>query len=191
MPFPNILGRCSALIIRLRPSSKTRWSFPGISVTLGGSSNRLRMRALTLRLGGGDDCLLSRIDPLTEVTSMGQKVIFQPAKYLDHLSGRGLGDISRVPGQTVGCANFMLRNPLPRSGLNGSKIKASTYTPKDRDIVEYSALSKAYHLPRLQVLKKISQSFGSFLGLWDIGIRHLLRQKRAKRNLLLKRTKGS
>ena len=52
------------------------------------------------------------MDPLTGVTSMGQKVIFQLVKYLDPLSGGRLDDISGVPGQTVGCANFMLINPL-------------------------------------------------------------------------------
>ena len=65
------------------------------------------------RLGGRRTaCYLEWTHPLTGVTSMGQKVIFQLVKYLDPLSGGGLDDISGVPGQTVSCANFMLINPL-------------------------------------------------------------------------------
>jgi len=42
--------------------------------------------------------VLSRMDALTGVTSMGQKVISQLEKYLDYLSGRGVDDISGAPG---------------------------------------------------------------------------------------------
>jgi len=117
------------------------------------------------------------MEALTGGTSMGQKVISLPEKYLDYLSSRGVDDISGAPGQTVGFANFMLRNALLGSDRNDSSIKASLNTPKDRGIVQYSALSKTYHLPRLQVLLKISQSFGSFLELADMEISHLVRQK--------------
>jgi len=84
---------------------------------------------------------------------------------------------SGAPGQTVGFANFMLRNALLYSDRNDSYPKAFLNTTKDREIAEYSALSKTYHPPQPQVLLKISQSFGSFLGLADMGIRHLVRQK--------------
>jgi len=125
-----------------------------------------------------EDYLLSRMDARTEVTSMGQKVIFQMVKYLDldSLSGRGLDDISGVPGQKVGFANCMFGNALLSSDRNDSNIKAFPNTPKDRGIVEYPALSKTHLLPRLQVLQKISQSIGSFLGLAAMGIRHLVRK---------------
>ena len=133
----------------------------------------------------GPDRVLSRMDALTEVTNMGQKVIFQIEKYVDYLSGRGVDDRSGKPGQTRDFANFMLRNALICSDRNDSNIKAFLNTPKDQDIVEYSALSKTYHLPRLQVLSKISQSVGSLLGLADMGIKHLLRQKWSQAELAL------
>jgi len=133
----------------------------------------------------GEDRVLSRMDALTEVTSMGQRVIFQLEKYLDYLSGRGVDDKSGAPGQTGGFANFMLRNALLCSDRNDANIKAFLNTPKDRDIVEYSALSKTHHLPRLQVLQKISQCFGSFLGLADLGIKHLVRRKWSQAELAL------
>lgn len=125
----------------------------------------------------GPNCVLSRVDALTEVTNMGQKVIFQIEKYIDYLSGRGANDKSGAPGQTRDFANFMLRNALLCSDRNDTNIKIFLNTPKDQEIVEYSALSRTHHLPRLQVLSKISQSIGSLLGLADMGIKHLLKQK--------------
>jgi len=125
----------------------------------------------------GSDSVLSRMDALTEVTRMGQKVIFQLEKYFDYLTGRGVDDKSGASGETGGFASFMLRNALLCSDRTDFNIKTFLNTPKDRDIVEYSALRGTYHLPRLQVLVKISQSFGSFLGLADLGVTHLLRQK--------------
>lgn len=125
----------------------------------------------------GPSCVLSRMDALTEVTNMGQKVIFQIEKYIDYLSGRGANDRGGTPGQTRDCANFMLRNALLCSDRNDSNIKTFLNTPKDQEIVEYSALKRTYHLPRYQVLSKISQSVGSLLGLADMGIKLILRQK--------------
>jgi len=101
-------------------------------------------------------------------------MIFQLGGYLDHLSGRGIDNKSGAPGQTVGFANFMLGNALLGSDRKDSRIKAFLNTPKDWGIVQYSVLSKTYHLPRLQVLHKISQSCGSFLVLADMEISHLV-----------------
>jgi len=77
----------------------------------------------------------------------------------------------------VGYGNLLLRNALLCSDRNDSNLKAFLTTTKDREIAEYSALSKTYHIPRPQVLRNMSQGFGSFLGLADMGIRHLVRQK--------------
>ncbi|CUS12907.1 unnamed protein product [Tuber aestivum] len=133
----------------------------------------------------GPECVLSRMDALREVTDMGQKVIFQLEKYIDYISVRGLDDKSKRPGQTWGFANFMLRNALLSSDRNDSNIKTYLDTPRDQDIVEYSAINRTYHLPRVQVLEKIYQSFGSFLGLAEMGVRHLIRRKRSLTELAL------
>ncbi|KAG0641330.1 hypothetical protein HOY80DRAFT_902541 [Tuber brumale] len=133
----------------------------------------------------GPNRLLSRMDALAETADMGQKVIYQIEKYIDYISGRGLGDNSWGPGQVGGFANTMLRNALLSLDRNDFKIKTYLNTPRDQDIVEYPALSKTYHLPRLQVLRKICQSFGSSLGLADLGVRHLVRQKQSPTDLAL------
>ncbi|RPB03045.1 RNB-domain-containing protein [Choiromyces venosus 120613-1] len=125
----------------------------------------------------GPERKLPRIDALAETINMGQKLIFQIEKYIDHIAGRGTVAQNGTPNGSAHYASFMMRNAILCSERNDVNVKVYLDAPRDQDLIEYASINKTYHLPRAEALHRICQGFGSFLGLADLGIMHLIRKK--------------